>query len=125
MIRLLLALLLLSAWPAQAESLLTPDVFEALTAGKTVRYSDGQEEQFLPGRRVVLRLSESDACTRGHWYGSGDLICFAYEGDDWQHCWLVHNTTKGIRFRGLLGDESFITRMTDAPLDCPGPYLGS
>jgi hypothetical protein len=125
MSRLALAILSLLAIPAAAETPLGAEAFEALTTGRTVLYSDAQQEQFLPGRRVILRLPDDQACLHGRWYAAGEAICFLYEGDPGPHCWLIDETAAGIRFRGPAGDVAYVARMTQIPLVCAQDYIGS
>src|SRR6056297_2599184 len=80
----LLAMLLLAALPAAAETPLSPSEFETYTTGKTLTYSAGGIpfgiEEYLPDRRV--RWSYLDGqCEDGEWYPAGDMICFVYEAD--------------------------------------------
>ena len=69
---------------------MTPQAFEAASAGRTLHFSHlGQpfgSEQYLSGRRVLWRFADG-GCQQGRWWDEGDQICFAYENGDGPQCW--------------------------------------
>lgn len=128
-----LALLLAFAAPAAAETVVAPGDFEALSQGRTLHFTlDGQPfgaEQFFAGRRTLWRYAGAD-CQRGVWRGEGDRICFAYEGGEGPICWHFLDTGAGhaaalVEGGTETGFRLKLDRIDTAPLDCPGPEVGS
>jgi hypothetical protein len=129
----LLFALWLAATGAVAEDRVSPSDFEALAKGRTLHFTlDGLPfgaEQFFSGRRSLWRFLDG-TCAAGRWYDDGGAFCFVYDGDGAPICW--HFTTQHGRHRARLiegGTETgFVLDLAgidDAPLDCPGPDVGS
>lgn len=94
---------------AVAETLVSPEEFEAMSTGKTLYFSkDGQaygSEHFYKGRRSKWRYSDG-ICEDGEWFAQDDLFCFNYDGGTDTQCWTFFKTDKG-----------FAARAEDAALD--------
>jgi hypothetical protein len=130
--RLALALALL-ATAAAAQPAMTPQAFEAASTGRTLHFTWlGQPfgaEQYFEGRRVLWRFADG-RCQRGHWWDAGDRICFSYEDGDGPQCWRFLPRASGFA-AALVEDGAETGFVLDlagsdtAPLDCPGPYVGS
>jgi hypothetical protein len=125
---LLLAVL---AAPAAAQPM-TPQAFEAFSAGRTLHFTlNGVPfgaEQYFPGRRSVWRFDDG-TCQDGRWWAEGERICFSYEGGPPQ-CWRFREAEGGLAAvlveGGLAtGFELALGRVDDAPLACPGPRVGT
>ena len=126
-------LLLLLAAPASAQETLTPDAFAALAAGHTLHFTlDGMPfgaEQYLDGQRSLWRF-EDGSCESGRWWGEGDRVCFDYGEGHGAECWRFRRSDCGLK-AALVKDDAetgFVLRLAgrdDAPLDCPGPSVGS
>lgn len=129
-IRLILALAL-AASPALAEPL-SPEAFAARVLGRTITWStaDGRPhgiEQYLPDRQVIWRFGGED-CQRGHWFGDGGLVCFVYEDLPGLQCWRFREGDGGLTAlaEGAPPEDRLVaTAQSRAPIDCPGPWLGS
>jgi hypothetical protein len=131
--RLLPVLLLLASGVAAGESV-SPESFERLAEGRTLRFTlDGVPfgaEQYFSGRRSLWRF-EDGSCEAGEWWPEGDLVCFRYEAEDGPaQCWRFRQA--GGRYEAARiedGRESgFVLRLSQSdttPLDCPGPSVGS
>jgi hypothetical protein len=131
--RRLALLLVLAATAAVADPTMTPQAFEAASAGRTLRFSYlGQPfgaEQYLSGRRVLWRFADG-SCQHGRWWDEGDRICFAYDNGNGPQCWrflprpggfaaaLIENGTETGFVLDLAASDT-------TPLDCPGPDTGS
>jgi hypothetical protein len=123
--------LLLAASPACAEPPLTAEAFDALTLGRTMTWAEyGQVygvEQYLEGRRVRWTVLGDD-CRAGHWYSSGEMICFQYEDDPAPDCWTITPGPKGMiaRYAGTSPDtEPVVVQETTEPMACFGPEVGA
>lgn len=110
---------------------MSPDGFERHTTGKTLFYSlNGIEygaEQYLPNRKVIWAY-EDGSCQRGEWFVDQELICFVYEGTADPQCWSFQ--LRGGRMMAMFENDPTQTTLYElhhrnAPLNCPGPYLGS
>jgi hypothetical protein len=123
----------LLATDAAGEPGMTPQAFEAASAGRTLHFSHlGQpfgSEQYLRGRRVLWRFADG-SCQQGRWWDEGDEICFAYEDGDGPQCWRFLPAPGG--FAAALiengADTGFVLDLAasdTSPLDCPGPDVGS
>lgn len=115
---------------AFAETILSPEEFEAFSENRTLYFSQsGQHygtEQYFEGRIVTWKDSAGQ-CQNGFWVTSGDAICFYYEKDPDPHCWHVLQTTSGISVRLLGGDpidDLNMTALDDQDIVCPAPFLG-
>ncbi|MBP7000239.1 hypothetical protein [Amaricoccus sp.] len=122
-----------AASPGLAESVVAPDAFEAMSVGRTLHFTlDGQpfgSEQFFPGRRTLWRYAE-EGCQRGVWRAEGAAICFAYEGMEGAICWRFLDTGAGhaaalVEGGAETGFRLKLDHIDAAPLDCPGPEVGS
>lgn len=120
-----------AALPAQAETPLSAEEFEARTTGKTLYYATGGFdygiEEYLSNRRVRWSYI-GDECHEGEWYPLGDLICFEYDGIGDPQCWTFYDTGRGLLARfenGVETTELVETRQSSEPLLCLGPKVGS
>jgi hypothetical protein len=124
-----LALLMLFAGPAPAQSLMTAEEFEAWSTGRTLDYAiDGQywgSEMHLPGRQTLDADAEGP-CLRGIWFPKEDAICFVYDGIEGEHCWLFRRDALGVTAEIADTPGAPLARVTLAPepLACPGPEVG-
>jgi hypothetical protein len=123
---------LLAAGPAAAQTAVSPEAFEAMTAGKTYRFErQGRPfgaEQYFPDKRVIWAF-ENGQCQRGIWFANPrDEICFVYEDDPVPQCWLFLEMPGGAFHARVVGadpSEDLVTSSVDEePLDCPLPDLG-
>lgn len=126
-----LAVLLLAATPALADPPLTAEAFDVLTLGRTMTWAQfGQVygvEQYLPDRRVRWTVLGDD-CKAGHWYPSGDQICFQYEDDAAPDCWTITLNSPGMSARHASVSpetEPVIVEETTEPMACFGPKVGA
>ena len=130
--RLVLPLALL-ATAAAADGAMTPQAFEAASTGRTLHFTRAGQpfgaEQYLSGRRVLWRFADG-SCQQGRWWDDGDRICFDYQNGDGPQCWRFHPRPGG--FAAALvengGETGFVLELAasdTAPLDCPGPDVGS
>lgn len=115
---------------------LAPEIFEAMSEGRTLYFSrDGADygaEQYFPGRRALWRYADG-ACVWGRWFPRDGLICFDYDGADGAdgpQCWNFQGD--GSSFSAALIEDGAPSGLlihlsgTDTrPLDCPGPGVGS
>ena len=131
---LYLAVLSVAAPAAASEPArpMTGAEFEAYTTGHTLTFGIAGTvygiEQYLPNRRVIWRFL-GEECRRGSWFDDGPEICFIYDEEpDRLHCWTFHETPRGLRAR-LAGDgegsELIEVLRSEAPLMCPGEFLGA
>lgn len=125
-----LALAVLLAAPACAQTPMTAEEFEAFATGKTMDYiSDGQvfgREVYLPGRQVRWAFT-AEECKLGHWYGEDEQICFLYDGDPQPKCWRIWPEGDGLAAAYVTDTPDIPPRQvreTTEPLDCPGPDVG-
>lgn len=125
-----LALAILLAPPAFAETPLTAEEFEAHVTGKTLTYQQFDSlfgvEEYLPGRKVRWSVSP-DTCQYGTWYPEGEAICFVYEYTPVPSCWtfwLRGGALVVLSTNGLPGEELYEVDASDQPLPCPGPEVG-
>ena len=119
----------LVASQAEAETLISPDEFEAMSTGKTLYFSkDGQAygaEHFYKGRRSKWRYSDG-TCEDGEWFTENKLFCFNYENGTQTQCWTFFKTDKGYaaRAEGAPLDEILKLYLIDKkPLLCKGTGL--
>jgi hypothetical protein len=129
-----LLLLLPLAPPASAQEALSPQAFEAMAEGHTLRFTlDGAPfgaEQYFPGRRSLWRF-EDGSCEAGEWWPEGGLVCFRYEGGEVAvQCWRFRQA--GASWEAAQVEDGaetgFALRLAESdttPLDCPGPSVGS
>lgn len=104
--------------------------FESYASGKTLTYAEGGQvwgtEQYLPGRQVLWAFT-GQPCQAGSWHAEDQAICFEYEGETGQNCWLFYHGPSGLvaQFQG--GDATTNlseTAQTSTPMQCPGPKVG-
>ena len=127
----LLALLFFAfARPAGAETIISPQEFEALSTGKTLYFTrDGRRfgaEQFYTRRRSTWQYFDGE-CSDGVWYAQGDLICFVYKGNPEPQCWQFLKTADGFVARAEGASPDFDITMSgidNRPLDCKPPAVG-
>jgi hypothetical protein len=124
---------LLSAASAHAQTIVSPEAFEALSEGRTLHFSlDGQpfgSEQFFTGRRSLWRTPDG-LCEAGVWRSEGDVICFEYDATPEPQCWIFLREGSDLKAErvedgapaGPAVDLSFID---NSPLPCPGPLVGT
>jgi hypothetical protein len=127
------ALAAVVATGAPAQTTVAPEAFEALSEGRTLTFSLGDAffgaEQYFAGRRS-LWLAGDGTCLEGRWYAEGEQICFLYRNDPAPHCWLFREDAGGYSAHLVEdGAESGLalrlSGMSDEPLACPGPDVGS
>jgi hypothetical protein len=129
----LLFALSLAGAGAVAQETVPPAAFETLAEGRTLHFTlDGLpfgSERFFAGRRSLWRYVDG-TCAHGHWFGEGDAICFLYDGETTPICWTF--TTEGGEYQARLvengAETGFVLDLAaidEAPLDCPGPEVGS
>ncbi len=125
-----LTLLALLAIPANAQSPMTAEEFDAYTRGKTLYYGNGSQpygaEIYLPNRRVRWSFLDGE-CQDGQWYEADGLICFTYENHSDPQCWSFEQGTQGLIAR-FENDPAVIplyeaTESTQEML-CLGPKIG-
>ena len=122
----------LSAHAAAAERVVTPQEFEGLVAGKTLRFDRFGEpfgaEQYFPDKRVIWAF-EDGTCERGIWFENGaGQICFVYDVDPAPQCWDFIEMPSGdfhARAEGSDPAADLVARATgEDPLTCEAPDLG-
>ena len=126
-----LALALLLASPARAETPMTADEFDAFSVGKTLDYAvDGViygSEMHLPGRKT-RDADTGRECHDGTWVAQDDQICFIYAPDPTLHCWRFWRRGDGLLAvpTGAAPDAppSEVT-VAKTPLACAGPDVGA
>lgn len=115
--------------PALADTLMTPEEFEAWSTGQTLDYTtEGTfwgSEMHLPGRRT-LDADADGPCVEGRWYPDGDAICFTYDISPGPHCWRFwrHNGTVLAELIGQPDRPMSEVTLAPRPLACPGPEVG-
>jgi hypothetical protein len=129
-----LLLVLLVAPGASAQEALSPEAFEALAEGHTLRFTlDGAPfgaEQYFPGRRSLWRFADG-SCEAGEWWPEGGLVCFRYDaGDVPVQCWRFRPAGGGyaavqVEEGAETGFALTLAGRDTTPLDCPGPLVGS
>lgn len=132
-VTLRLAVALLLASPAAADTLLTAEEFDRLTLGRTMTWAEFGTvygvEQYLPDRRVRWTVLGDD-CKTGHWYHQdGQAICFKYEDDLAPDCWEITALASGADLLARYstdgpGTAPVVVRETHEPLACFGPDVG-
>lgn len=129
MTRILMAILVL-ALPAQAQTPMSTEEFEAYVTGRTLTFGfDGQSygvEEFRDGRRTTWAFMQEE-CREGRWFPRDEQICFVY--DDFpseEHCWIFWQGDGGLnaRFMGEGDTELYEVQKSPRPLICPGPEVG-
>lgn len=131
--RILTLAALLVSGAALAQERMTPDELTDYVEGKTFRFEteDGTyqgSEQYLPDNRVIWQFVTGE-CLHGLWYEKGKAICYVYEGDDAEHCWLVLRDEAGMIIRALdpgpdADPDYYESGQNNIPLSCVGPALG-
>ncbi len=128
---LIIFVILALAAPAVAESIVSPQEFEAMSTGKTLYFTrDGRNfgaEQFYTRRRSLWQFNDGE-CSDGVWFADGDLICFDYLGNPDTQCWHFLKTNDGFvaRAEGAAPDlDITMSGIDKKPLDCKGPAVGA
>ena len=123
-----LALLILAAAPAAAETPLTAAEFEAYVTGKTLTYSAGGVpfgiEEYAD-RRVLWSYLDGQ-CQEGKWYTTGEMICFVYHACPEHQCWTFYLRDGGLfaRFENdPAATELYETHQSREPMQCLGPKV--
>lgn len=122
-------LLCLTVTSAGADTLMTPEEFEAWSTGRTLDYwIDGAywgAEMHLPGR-LTLDADADGLCRKGRWYPEGDMICFTYEISPGPHCWRFRRRGASVQAELAGAPDSLVTEVTlaETPLSCQGPEVG-
>lgn len=116
---------------ASAQTPIDAAAFEAYTQGKTLIY--GQQgtpfgiERYLPDNRVQWSFLD-EQCMDGRWYAKGPEICFVYDDEPNEQCWLFYLDTGGLS-ASYTGDSDgsrlYETRQSLGPMRCIGPRVGS
>lgn len=123
--------LMLTATATTAETLLTPEMFEQMTEGRTFYYGQNSEpygaEEYLPNRRVRWTFLDGQ-CEEGEWYVELDLICFVYDANPVPQCWSFYQEDGGGLIARFENDPNATTlyemSQSDDPLRCLGPDVG-
>lgn len=130
-----LVLALCAAGPAGAAPL-DPAGFEALAEGRTLRFTrDGAPfgaEQYFPGRRSLWQYPDG-SCAEGRWWPEGANVCFSYGPGAERECWRFETGPSGTFARFVEGSPGAppgvlllqLAGIDEAPLDCPGPDVGT
>jgi len=106
-----------------------PDVFGAMTEGRSMTYSDGfadvYREYYPPGTSaVILRYigAADNECQTGTWRAEGDLVCFDWDmGATVCSGWVKHD---GVVISQLFtdgqpdGDFEPISQFDETPITC-------
>ncbi len=124
--------LALFALPAQAQTPMTAEEFEAYVTGRTLTFGlNGTVygiEEFRPGRQTTWAFM-TDECRKGRWFPRDEQICFIYEDDapGVEHCWIFWEGDGGLNAR-FIGDGSetvlYEALNSPQPLICRGPEVG-
>lgn len=128
-----LLLLALPATAAQAERRVTAEEFEALSAGKTLSFTQNGThygaETYGSARQSLWQYLDG-ACVEGHWYPADDLICFVYDNRPGvSQCWIFEERGGAYfaRTEGMpAGDpaELALSGISETPVACNAPDLG-
>ncbi len=115
---------------AGAQTLMTPDEFDAWSVGKTLDYSLGGviygSEAYFPDRRV-RDADTGGPCLDGTWYADGDAVCFVYPARDGTHCWTYWRDGSAVFARptsAVPADPAQQVTQAQSPLACPGLDVG-
>lgn len=129
--RLSLALLVAAlATTSAAETPMTGAEFDAFATGKTLDFANESgvfgTEEYLPGRRVRWAATD-ETCKFGRWFEADGQICFVYDGQETQHCWIVWQ--RGDRLAAQSVNDAPDRPLRDistarTPLTCEGPDVG-
>lgn len=130
MLRALFILLVCLPTAGLAQTRLTPQEFEARVTGKTMTYSSGGApygaEEYLENRRVRWSFLDGE-CQDGHWYVSGEQICFVYDDIPGPQCWQFFSSGSRLMARfenDPAQTELYETARAEEPLMCLGPKIG-
>ncbi|MEH6521055.1 hypothetical protein [Sulfitobacter sp.] len=125
-----LILLALVALPANAQSTMSGEEFDAYTQGKTLYYGSGNQpygaEIYLPNRRVRWSFLDGE-CKDGEWYEADGLICFTYDDRPDPQCWSFEQGARGLIAR--FENDPAVTPLYEAnesteEMLCLGPKIG-
>ncbi len=114
-----------------AETVMSPAQFRAYAENQTLYFEQSGKpygaEQYLPGDRSIWRYADG-SCSKGVWHARGMQICFVYEGESDEQCWLFLKKPDGIAARAMgrepVEDLTVIWKDT-SPLRCSAPDVGS
>ncbi|WP_432817428.1 hypothetical protein [Sulfitobacter sp. JB4-11] len=116
--------------PAQAQSTMTAEQFDAYTLGKTLFYGRNGSaygvELYLENRRVRWSFLDGQ-CKDGIWYEDNGLICFVYEDNPDPQCWSFELGAGGLIARFENNPETtelYEAQDTDEEMICLGPKIG-
>ena len=130
MLRFTLAFCLFAQISA-AETVLSPQQFEAFSQGKTLYFSQAGQpygaEQYLPNRQSIWQYADG-SCHRGIWFTRKDQICVIYENNPEEQCWnfLDKDGVFAARAIGNPPEADLVVSLQDtAPLICLGPEIGA
>ena len=123
-------ILALLAVPAQAETKMTAEQFDAFTKGSTIFFNQRGApygaEQYLNNKQVYWSFLDG-TCQRGIWFGERDEICFLYDGRPEALCWYFFDDGSRKNAR-IVGDDPandlVVSGQSREPLSCPGPDVG-
>lgn len=110
---------------AEAQTLLSGDVFDAYTAGKTFLFGhtdqgDYGAEQYLPNRRILWSNLDG-TCDGGTWFDNNGQTCFFYDHSPYLQCWnfYLEDGELTAEFLGVTSGSPFYSvTETDEPLSC-------
>ncbi len=115
----------------QAETILSPDEFQAYAEGKTLYFSQQGKpygaEQYLRGRKSIWQYGDG-TCARGIWFPRKSEICFLYEGDTDEQCWHFLRKKTGYGARAIGREPAAdldVTWRNERPISCTGPDVGT
>ncbi|MEP5758303.1 MAG: hypothetical protein ABJ327_03125 [Litoreibacter sp.] len=126
-----IALIAVLALPASAETILSPQEFEAFVQNSTVyfdRYGTPYgSEQYLRNRKVIWSFANGE-CEFGEWFPREDQICFQYENQNTPLCWHFVEQD-GIKRARVVGDDPVadlhIVAQDKQPVNCEAPNVGA
>ncbi|MFY2826152.1 hypothetical protein [Ruegeria sp. MALMAid1280] len=125
-----LAILLLPAFSASAQTALTASDFDEYTRGKTLFYGFQGKiygvERYLPNRRVIWSFLDGN-CKEGVWYEQDEQICFIYEDRLAPQCWVFTRSGSGLiaQFEGDPAEtELYEAEDIGEEMLCYGPEVG-
>lgn len=130
LMRLSMALIAFVPGFALAETPMTGTEFEAFVTGKTLDFANESgvfgTEEYLLDRRVRWAATD-ETCKFGRWFEADGQICFVYEDQQQDHCWIVWQ--RGDRLVAQNVNDAPDRPLRDiftakTPLTCEGPDVG-